>query len=145
MLHTYGCRHSVRHRRDSCPFWPLPVQNKYLRFILMSKRPHNLTVAFMNLFSAFLQIEVFLFHSCVCTECTVETHSLNTEGEGNDLSLWNACRMFPVSCILNISQLRSILPGLCEDDLDKEKSKISCYILTMQKYIHSRVIDSCNT
>lgn len=27
---------------DSCPFWPLAVENKSLWFILMSKRPRNL-------------------------------------------------------------------------------------------------------
>lgn len=81
--------------------------------------------------------KVFLFHYCVwleSKECTVETHDLNTEGEGNDLSLWNACKMFPVSWILNISQLRNIFPGLQEDASDKEKWKTSCssFLFTMQ-------------
>lgn len=54
-------------------------------------------------------------------ERTIEMCDLNTEGEGNDLSLRNACEMFPLSCTLNVSQLRNILPGLREGNLGKKK------------------------
>lgn len=91
----------------------------------MSKLPHNFLVAFINLCSAFLQVKCFLSTLlCVLIQgACCWNAQYKCLGEGNDLSLWNACKMFSVSCILNISLLRNVLPGLQEDDLDNGKLK----------------------